>query len=200
MSGTLLALLILAILFILVGVAAGAVILIKVKKTAKEKAKANKKLPDWAMEKRLSTEIKNKFHCIKCGHKENEINSVSTPSKGLASFFNFDSQKLFQVYCRKCGYSQFFNKTFLMAAYKNDFYVSLLQDFEGDMRKKFKNEYEEADHKHKNFKCVYCGNTEKNIDLLGTTGKGVSKLIDYHENDFLTATCKTCGYMEFYRS
>ncbi|EEQ79754.1 zinc ribbon domain-containing protein [Staphylococcus warneri] len=47
--------------------------------------------------------------------------------------------------------------------------------------------------------CVKCGHTEVEEGTLSATGSGLSKVFDLQHNNFITITCKNCGYTEFYK-
>lgn len=47
--------------------------------------------------------------------------------------------------------------------------------------------------------CVKCGHTKVEEGTLSATGSGLSKVFDLQHNNFITITCKNCGYTEFYK-
>ena len=47
--------------------------------------------------------------------------------------------------------------------------------------------------------CVKCGSETVLVGEVGTTGGDFSKLVDWQTETFQVASCKNCGYSEFYR-
>lgn len=50
------------------------------------------------------------------------------------------------------------------------------------------------------FKCCKCNHTVARVKRIGTTGTGLSKLMDIQHNTFIAVSCGRCGYTEFYNS
>jgi len=47
--------------------------------------------------------------------------------------------------------------------------------------------------------CPKCGSERVRVGEVGTTGGDLSKLVDWQTETFQVASCKNCGYSEFYR-
>lgn len=47
--------------------------------------------------------------------------------------------------------------------------------------------------------CLKCGSEDVRVGEIGTTGGDFSKLVDWQTETFQVASCKNCGYSEFYR-
>lgn len=48
------------------------------------------------------------------------------------------------------------------------------------------------------FVCTKCHSHGAVVKRISTTGSGLSKLIDIQHNQFVTASCKHCGFTEVY--
>ncbi|WP_457741482.1 zinc ribbon domain-containing protein [Thermococcus sp.] len=48
------------------------------------------------------------------------------------------------------------------------------------------------------WRCPKCGSTEYVQGKVAMTGAGLSRLLDWQSHEFITITCKNCGYTEFY--
>ncbi|RBW70938.1 zinc ribbon domain-containing protein [Bacillus taeanensis] len=48
--------------------------------------------------------------CIKCGSTEAAQKEVAMTGKGLSKMFDIQHNQFLVVYCKKCGYSEFYNK------------------------------------------------------------------------------------------
>ncbi len=48
------------------------------------------------------------------------------------------------------------------------------------------------------FVCTKCKNQGASIKRISTAGTGLSKLFDIQHNQFVTASCRHCGYTEVY--
>jgi len=48
--------------------------------------------------------------CIKCGSREAETKEVAMTGTGLSKFFDVQHNIFIVIYCKKCGYSEFYNK------------------------------------------------------------------------------------------
>jgi len=48
--------------------------------------------------------------CIKCGSRQAEKKEVAMTGTGLSKIFDVQHNQFIVVYCKKCGYSEFYNK------------------------------------------------------------------------------------------
>ncbi|WP_046173615.1 zinc ribbon domain-containing protein [Domibacillus indicus] len=48
--------------------------------------------------------------CIKCGSKEAGTKEVAMTGTGLSKMLDVQHNKFIVVYCKSCGYSEFYNK------------------------------------------------------------------------------------------
>ena len=48
--------------------------------------------------------------CMKCGSKEAGQKEVAMTGNGLSKMFDVQHNKFMVVYCKNCGYSEFYNK------------------------------------------------------------------------------------------
>ncbi len=48
--------------------------------------------------------------CVKCGSQDAGEKDVSMTGSGLSKMLDVQSNKFTVVYCKKCGYSEFYNK------------------------------------------------------------------------------------------
>ncbi|ALC82340.1 MULTISPECIES: zinc ribbon domain-containing protein [Bacillus] len=48
--------------------------------------------------------------CIKCGSTEAGQKEIATTGTGLSKMFDVQNNRFLVVYCKKCGYSEFYNK------------------------------------------------------------------------------------------
>lgn len=48
--------------------------------------------------------------CIKCGSKEAGTKEVAMTGTGLSKLFDVQNNQFIAVYCKNCGYSEFYNK------------------------------------------------------------------------------------------
>lgn len=56
-------------------------------------------------------------------------------------------------------------------------------------------DYKEIERKHKCPKCSFIG---ADVQELAMTGTGLSRLFDIQHNEYLSISCKQCGYTEIY--
>ncbi|MFS8630826.1 MAG: zinc ribbon domain-containing protein [Bacillales bacterium] len=52
----------------------------------------------------------NRRGCVKCGSKEAETKEVAMTGTGLSKIFDVQHNQFTVVYCKKCGYSEFYHK------------------------------------------------------------------------------------------
>ncbi|WP_243292609.1 zinc ribbon domain-containing protein [Bacillus sp. FJAT-47783] len=48
--------------------------------------------------------------CIKCGCTEAGSKEISTTGTGLSKMFDIQTNQFLVIYCKNCGYSEFYNK------------------------------------------------------------------------------------------
>lgn len=48
--------------------------------------------------------------CIKCGSNNAETKEVAMTGAGLSKMFDIQHNQFIVVYCKNCGYSEFYNK------------------------------------------------------------------------------------------
>ena len=54
--------------------------------------------------------------CVKCGTRDAATKEVSMASGGIGRFMGISPHLFIVVYCKKCGYSEFYNKESTNAA------------------------------------------------------------------------------------
>lgn len=52
----------------------------------------------------------NQEGCIKCGSFDAAQKDVAMTGTGLSKMFDIQHNQFIVVYCRKCGYSEFYNR------------------------------------------------------------------------------------------
>ena len=48
--------------------------------------------------------------CLKCGSKNAAQKEIATTGTGLSKLFDLQHNQFLVVYCKDCGYSEFYNK------------------------------------------------------------------------------------------
>ncbi|RCW39913.1 zinc ribbon domain-containing protein [Paenibacillus prosopidis] len=48
--------------------------------------------------------------CIKCGGKDADTKEVAMTGTGLSKMFDIQKNEFIVVYCKDCGYSEFYNR------------------------------------------------------------------------------------------
>lgn len=48
--------------------------------------------------------------CVKCGGRETGTKEVAMTGTGLSKFLDVQHNQFVVVYCKSCGYSEFYNK------------------------------------------------------------------------------------------
>ncbi|MFZ3579420.1 zinc ribbon domain-containing protein [Virgibacillus sp. DJP39] len=48
--------------------------------------------------------------CLKCGSKDADQKEVSMSGTGLSKMFDVQHNQFIVIYCKNCGYSEFYNK------------------------------------------------------------------------------------------
>ena len=48
------------------------------------------------------------------------------------------------------------------------------------------------------FVCAKCGNRGGKVRRIATTGQGISRILDFQYNNFVTVSCKKCGFTELF--
>lgn len=54
--------------------------------------------------------MRNNKGCIKCGSTDAETKDVAMTGTGLSKMFDIQHNQFTVVYCKSCGYSEFYNK------------------------------------------------------------------------------------------
>jgi len=52
----------------------------------------------------------NQQGCIKCGSRDAATKEVAMTGTGLSKMFDIQKNQFVVVYCKKCGYSEFYNR------------------------------------------------------------------------------------------
>lgn len=52
----------------------------------------------------------SKSGCVKCGSMDAGTKDVAMTGAGLSKMFDIENNQFVVVFCRKCGYSEFYNK------------------------------------------------------------------------------------------
>jgi uncharacterized protein len=60
--------------------------------------------------------------CIKCGSRDAGTKDVSMTGTGLSKMLDIQKNTFTVVYCKKCGYSEFYNKNTSTASNVLDFF------------------------------------------------------------------------------
>ncbi|MFC4559944.1 zinc ribbon domain-containing protein [Virgibacillus kekensis] len=60
--------------------------------------------------------------CIKCGSTDADKKEVSMAGTGLSKMFDVQNNQFIVVYCKNCGYSEFYNKQASSASNIFDFF------------------------------------------------------------------------------
>ncbi|SMB84904.1 hypothetical protein SAMN00017405_1573 [Desulfonispora thiosulfatigenes DSM 11270] len=60
--------------------------------------------------------------CIKCGSTDAATKEISTTGTGLSKLFDVQNNKFLVVYCKNCGYCEFYNKEASLASNVIDFF------------------------------------------------------------------------------
>lgn len=60
--------------------------------------------------------------CIKCGATEAGTKEIATTGTGLSKMFDIQHNKFLVVFCKNCGYSEFYNKETSTASNVIDFF------------------------------------------------------------------------------
>lgn len=60
--------------------------------------------------------------CIKCGSTDAATKEISTTGTGLSKMLDIQHNKFLVVYCKNCGYSEFYNKKASTASNVIDFF------------------------------------------------------------------------------
>lgn len=48
--------------------------------------------------------------CVKCGSRDADTKDVAMTGTGLSKMFDIQHNQFTVVYCRNCGYSEFYNR------------------------------------------------------------------------------------------
>lgn len=60
--------------------------------------------------------------CMKCGSKDYDTKEVAMTGTGLSKMFDIQKNEFLVVYCKNCGYSEFYNRKASMASNIIDFF------------------------------------------------------------------------------
>ncbi|GIP43413.1 hypothetical protein J45TS6_18720 [Paenibacillus sp. J45TS6] len=60
--------------------------------------------------------------CFKCGGLEADTKEVAMTGTGLSKMFDIQNNQFIVVYCKNCGYSEFYNKKSSKASNIIDFF------------------------------------------------------------------------------
>lgn len=60
--------------------------------------------------------------CIKCGSRDAATKEVAMTGTGLSKLFDVQNNKFLVVYCKKCGYSEFYNREMSTGSNVLDFF------------------------------------------------------------------------------
>lgn len=60
--------------------------------------------------------------CIKCGCKDAGTKEIATTGTGFSKLLDIQNNKFIVVYCKNCGYSEFYNKEMSTASNLLDFF------------------------------------------------------------------------------
>lgn len=149
----------------------------------------NKEEPSYKKEDRQKIKLLEIFKCIKCTSEKKDCRITATRSDEK-DFFYEKYDGIFQVFCKECGYTNFYNKNILLGSgeqfkhFRHN--ISLLELVLADDKKKIDpEEYKKAEQKTLKFMCINCKDSKKIINILPI--------------GFIAASCISCGYMEFYK-
>jgi predicted nucleic-acid-binding Zn-ribbon protein len=48
------------------------------------------------------------------------------------------------------------------------------------------------------FRCTKCSHSHSEVRRFAATGTGISRLLDWQHNEYLTVSCLNCGHTELY--
>lgn len=65
----------------------------------------------------------NQRGCFKCGSTDAETKEVAMTGSGFSKLFDVQHNKFLVVYCKNCGYSEFYNKETSAAGNVLDFFL-----------------------------------------------------------------------------
>lgn len=65
----------------------------------------------------------NQRGCVKCGSTDAETKEVAMTGTGFSKFFDVQHNKFLVVYCKNCGYSEFYNRETSTAGNVLDFFL-----------------------------------------------------------------------------
>ncbi|HLR68225.1 MAG TPA: zinc ribbon domain-containing protein [Virgibacillus sp.] len=60
--------------------------------------------------------------CIKCGSTDADTKDVSMTGTGLSKMFDVQNNQFTVIFCKNCGYSEFYNKNSSKASNIFDFF------------------------------------------------------------------------------
>jgi uncharacterized protein len=60
--------------------------------------------------------------CIKCGSRDADTKNVAMTGTGLSKMFDIQKNEFVVVFCKKCGYSEFYNRKASKASNVLDFF------------------------------------------------------------------------------
>ncbi|WP_438449335.1 zinc ribbon domain-containing protein [Gorillibacterium sp. sgz5001074] len=60
--------------------------------------------------------------CIKCGSRNADTKEVAMTGTGLSKMFDIQKNQFVVVYCKNCGYSEFYNRESSKASNILDFF------------------------------------------------------------------------------
>lgn len=61
----------------------------------------------------LEEVIKERFKCVKCGHRKCEVDEVAMTGTGLSKIFDVQYNHFLFVSCHRCGYVEVYNPNIL---------------------------------------------------------------------------------------
>jgi predicted nucleic-acid-binding Zn-ribbon protein len=60
--------------------------------------------------------------CIKCGGKDADTKEVAMTGTGMSKMFDIQKNEFVVVYCKDCGYSEFYNRNVSKSSNILDFF------------------------------------------------------------------------------
>ncbi len=53
--------------------------------------------------------------------------------------------------------------------------------------------------KASSYSCMKCSGTDYKVEIIRTTGSGLSRFLDLQNKKFAAVACTSCGFVELYR-
>ena len=143
-----------------------------------ERFKRSKKAFKMEVPRETESKLKGEFHCAKCGGKEADLETFSTPlGDPVSRIFNIDNTGWVKLSCEKCAFTQVYNY---------DLLVHNVPVWWDDTR--IDGQYS----------CCICKNNHSKQIPVAFTGTGFSRENDWHGGEYKVHVCVGCAHADFY--